>query len=89
MVLAPVHSQRRGTSWGGKNNLWDPSEEPEGTAALPTAQRDIGSALSLARAVRGLKAEMRTEVWGSPTFRVDAEGARGEEETSVEPQTEK
>lgn len=48
-----------------------------------------GRALSLARAVRGLKAEMRTEVWGSPTFRVDAEGARGEEETSVEPQTEK
>lgn len=31
---------------------------------------------------------MRTEVWGSPTFREDAEGARGEEETSVEPQTE-
>lgn len=57
--------------------------------SFTTAQRDIGSALSLARAVRGLKAEMRTEVWESPTFRVDAEGTRGEEEISVEPQTEK
>lgn len=79
--MAQVGEER--TTFGG------PSEEPEGTTALPTAQRDIGSALSLARAVRGLKAEMRTEVRGSPTFRVDAEGARGEKETSVKPQTEK